>query len=650
MKIYFDGTEVSSDVIVYLKQDYSLFGDSFRLGSAPSNMFELSIYGTIATPNVVTIYINNVLYATVRVESTQTDNGKTTFKLSDSMTDLEFYYNARPLIEDSPTGYVTTMDILEDICNKANLTLENQSFVNDDVLVGIYDNTVTARQYVGYIAELNGGYAIINESGNLELVQFDNTAVKTLDIDDCSQDMTIKDHHLIGRVVYDNGLVSYAKGTGETCYIQTDNPYIASQEVLDNIYDVINGFEFYAFSTTYCPIDATVKIGQKIDFEQGLDTYPTIAQCVFVYNGGWIGGYNLDILSSKQTETNKTGRSEEYKRLVIKQNLTDAELQIIAEKQVELTKIVAGQGSIILDNAYEGQLYKLSISGQMSELYPMSSAISTSGIRPYGAEILYPSSNLFLKSVNLMVDNIEYPLNCGFLNYMDSTTYDEIQYESGSYKVIRRVGIDSQGDMYALPNEIIESTNGLNIQVNSNSVIRIKSFNNAILSCVYLLNNYNTSAELSVATDNILQQVVKNNEVVAKINLAIEEGQGVIDIKGNQVKIQSDHFELDENGNMTCQNANVNGTITSNNGSIGGWIVDNNGINNGSLFINSNGYSTVYTVVDLYILRAMLQGNVDWIPMPSSGTPEFERYDVNKDGVINLNDLLLLRKMTLGDD
>ena len=179
----------------------------------------------------------------------------------------------------------------------------------------------------------------------------------------------------------------------------------------------------------------------------------------------------------------------------------------------------------------------------------------------------------------------------------------------------------------------------------------MKSFNNAILSCVYLLNNYNTAAELKVTTDSVMQQVVKNDEVVAKINLAIEEGQGVIDIKGNQVKIQSDNFELDAEGNMTCNNANVNGTVTSNSGTIGGWSMSSEGLNNvDDVFIRSDGYTNIYTVVDLYILTAMLRGDVPWIPMPSPGTPEFERYDINKDGQIDMQDLLLLRKKTIGDD
>ena len=58
------------------------------------------------------------------------------------------------------------------------------------------------------------------------------------------------------------------------------------------------------------------------------------------------------------------------------------------------------------------------------------------------------------------------------------------------------------------------------------------------------------------------------NEIIAKLNLAIKDGQGVINISGNQVTIDSDNFSIDENGNMTCNDANIHGTIYDGNGEI----------------------------------------------------------------------------------
>jgi len=55
-----------------------------------------------------------------------------------------------------------------------------------------------------------------------------------------------------------------------------------------------------------------------------------------------------------------------------------------------------------------------------------------------------------------------------------------------------------------------------------------------------------------------------------------------------------------------------------------------------------------YTEVDLFIIRAILQKE-KWANI-TSGTPEFKRYDLNNDGVINSQDLLILRKIILGID
>ena len=53
-----------------------------------------------------------------------------------------------------------------------------------------------------------------------------------------------------------------------------------------------------------------------------------------------------------------------------------------------------------------------------------------------------------------------------------------------------------------------------------------------------------------------------------------------LDLEAAKLNITSDNFQLDEEGNLTCNlatmtNANVSGTITSNSGAIGGWYIGN---------------------------------------------------------------------------
>jgi hypothetical protein len=134
--------------------------------------------------------------------------------------------------------------------------------------------------------------------------------------------------------------------------------------------------------------------------------------------------------------------------------------------------------------------------------------------------------------------------------------------------------------MYALDKEVIEPRKGIVLNVKKDSTITLKSFPNGILSATYLLENEYTntfatqvdvSSEIKQTADSITEQVnakVGDDEIIAKLNLGIQEGQGIINMTGNQVTIDSDNFTLDAEGNVNCNNATmtnaniVNGSIS----------------------------------------------------------------------------------------
>lgn len=94
------------------------------------------------------------------------------------------------------------------------------------------------------------------------------------------------------------------------------------------------------------------------------------------------------------------------------------------------------------------------------------------------------------------------------------------------------------------------------------------------LSVNQKLTNYSTTEEMNaliqLISNQILLEVAKkvgNDEIIAKLNLAVQDEQGVIELIGNIVKIVSDNFQLTEEGNLTCNNATMN-NINVSGGSI----------------------------------------------------------------------------------
>lgn len=316
MKIYFDGTLIDSDNYISFSNEFKQFDETFMLGTTASNTITIEVPGNIAIPTNVVIQINNTDYATLIVDSYEyKDNNILELTLVDKMVLLDFNYNAELIVP------CTVKQILQDICTHAGITLATTSFTNESLTVDYYDNTLTAREYVGMIAELNGGFARINTAGQLELVKFSGTPTN-IDIESC-EDFRIGEKHTIQRVVFDSGILKFETSTDETLetlYLNNQNVYITDETTFNNIANEILGFEFYCFSTGNCEIKPTVMAGDLINFTDGTNNYQTIAQYSVSYMGGLNGGYELDINSKKQEETKVIGVSESFKRLRIEVN------------------------------------------------------------------------------------------------------------------------------------------------------------------------------------------------------------------------------------------------------------------------------------------------------------------------------------------
>ena len=109
--------------------------------------------------------------------SPTTDKDKTTLQLRDNAIKFDFNYNAQPVI-DNNGGSATLKQIFNNICELAEVETDVTSFNGEDLKFGIFDNTITARQYISYIAEQAGMMATIDRTGKLTFVDLNSDSAQ----------------------------------------------------------------------------------------------------------------------------------------------------------------------------------------------------------------------------------------------------------------------------------------------------------------------------------------------------------------------------------------------------------------------------------------------------------------------------------------
>ena len=689
MKIYFDNVLIDEDFYVSLTNTHNLFNSNFMLGSTASNTFTLvlDITAVSSVPEVVKITENDEDFATLVVDKVEdVDKFSKSYKLTDKLVDLNYYYDASEFINQNG-GSALTSEILADMCSNVGIEVdENINWIND-IPVTWYDNTVTAREYAGYIAEINAGYISILPNGKLTIKQHKTASKYTINVDDC-EDFTLGERHIITKVVYDNGIVKYEAGddTGNTLYIDANNLYITSQEQITNIYNAINGFEFYSVETGNCPINSDIRAGDVITFVDGDNEYPTIANINLQYYGGWFGGYSLDINTEKQEETDVIGTNNKIRGIITRLNRDEAQLEIVANetdensekigqleldfeeinlKVSEITDFivdVTNMGTITLENAYESVIKSLSISGAISLLFGNDGQTYGTNV-PY-AEVLYPSSDLYGKNMNLIheyevvnedettTEQEVIALPFTYLNYLDSNTYDEFVLENSIAKIIRRVGINSDMELYALDNEVVEELGELTITLRQGTnKLYLQCFTNAILKASYVTQNEFTdnfvthsefNAGLDITSTSIKQEV---NAQIEGIDGEIQNINGSLELKldkndndqivsmlnasANVINLESNRFSMKSD----YSSINQDGIVDFKGGKVGGWSMDECTLS--CDIVPPYDYSQD----DVTRLREILAGTIT----PTAS--DYQKYDFHNDGNIDMTDLIICRRL-----
>ena len=338
IKIYFDDELIKGDGLMSLSQSGELFDSTFKLGATLCR--EVNLQLSIShlpkneSPGIVKIYDDNDIKFTLHVDNKEkVDDMSYSYTLVDSMVKLNV-----PLSNifnwDTSVAYIvqTIVDKVCDYIGSKHIVVE---YIGGLSMNWGWDTS--ARDFLSYVGEINASFVRINPSGDIEFVEHKNATVRHLDVSTC-EDIAVGEYHKIERVGYEQGTASIYQPINQvefnTVYINPDNVLITDssgftrENIIKHIYDKISGFEFYSIKINRCQVDQnaiagdnlivkiieqcklttpdgkfiTDELGRKIivALEKGL---PTIIQTNWDFNSRWNGGYELEIDSLQQEET-----------------------------------------------------------------------------------------------------------------------------------------------------------------------------------------------------------------------------------------------------------------------------------------------------------------------------------------------------------
>lgn len=443
-------------------------------------------------------------------------------------------------------GLISCENLLIWLCNHFGVSLGTYPNTNKDIEISTYDSSVSGKQYISYIAEIMGGNAQIGRDGYLYIIPLKQTPSVQIDATE-GKSWELGEKYQISGVTYFDVLrdipFSHGTDTYNTLYIRSDNPFVVGDNatasaIIKNIYDEVVGTVIYNLKCENIA-DYSLDSWDFIEYIVDNNSYTTINNHEYTYEMTIMGKVDVEI-PNKQVEqtTNTIWGNDTTKMNILKTTIDNMnnEIEILAEQVQPISNRIVGNTSITLDNAYEGTIHYLEIIGDISDIFP--------------ATDLYPSNTLYPKDTYLLVDNEKYHLDFTYLRYMSESVCDKWICEDGKQRVERYVGVDNQGNYYALTNPIIEEKEDLIISVSGYSTISMESFSNIKLRCEYLLqNDY---------TDTFAPTV----DLIGKINLSPGKAQ----IQAQNIKLEgyttiNGNFGVDLEGNMFANNGNFSGNV-----------------------------------------------------------------------------------------
>lgn len=570
MNIYIDDVLVNPDYILDFKKGGNAFEEEFCLGGTPSQYVEMKLYkdkmpeslkkirveyGILINHALTVAEVNAMLVGTLNgipVKSlssndssfemipigiynvddyTDNDDNTITIKALDNMIKFEFNYDGSELIS---KGEATLLEVAQDICKKAGVELNSTSFLNSDKKVAVYDNTVTARKYISYIAESAGGFACIDRKGKLCFRKFyqDETEIPLEIFGEYKWGEEFK----ISKVSYEDGIRSFKFGddTRNNLWINQENMYIVDEDQVQKIYNEIKDLTSNTFEGKTV-IDPAIDLGDKIV----IDGKNVIYQGEMSLEGSFIAQISSKIQIKQKEETTVKKESQKVVNRKVQSRIDQAEGKIeqlveeTSEQSQKLTKVeqtvdsisqkvsdiedltqtTEGIKTVALANCIEGNLLELHIYGNNTVFNYL-----------LIDDKLTLNDNLYLEGDDLISvtdkdNNIKtYSLGITEALRQNNKVCDEFVLENGQAKVIRRV--NKSGSTKA--KESVENLGKLAISLKEGTnTITINNYTARIKAKYVIKSTYSDTFASRVEMNSAITQ--NSEKIMSEVNKKVDE-------------------------------------------------------------------------------------------------------------------------------
>jgi hypothetical protein len=565
----------------------------YRLGVKVNNDFEYLSYGN---------------YTVQKVEK-QEDLNSYKITCYDKMIDAMVPYEAMDI--EYP---ITIKNYLKAICRHLGWTFKNSTFANQskEIQNELYldsdgnDLGYTFRDVLDEIAQATASTICFDKDGKLEVRYITDTG-DTID-EEFFKDTDVTVEGIYGPI---NSIVLTRAGGADSIYLRDEESIeenglcevkISENQIMNfndrstylpDILEKLDGLQFaindwqmtgvcyYELCDRYtASIKGTnytcVMFNDEINVTQGLEEIintPRPAEAVTDYTKADKTDRKINqtyIIVDKQNQVitsvvNQIGDRSE------KQTTITQDIDGIASQVQDIPTITTeghGTGSIFLENLANTKLVSLIIHPTTEDIIGL-----------FASPLLKVRNGLTALSRGVTFDgntDVYYKLPDN-LYYYDENIYDEFIFNGKDEKVevIHRVAVDEHGNKSILDPYVTEELEYQDIIIEGgNYNIFMESYPTAYINVKAMIKNdytdlfatsYEVDSKIEQTADQILLQVnekVDENEIIAKLNVAVQEGQGIIELTGNTVTIDSDYFKLDEDGKITATAGDIGGFMT----------------------------------------------------------------------------------------